>query len=296
MSSGEDNRSNTVQPNGKRKALDQLDPDKSPTSDQRPKFAKGNMSPAGNDDSNTIALLVSRLESLENQVIWQGELIEKLLDKINNIEKENNNENQVIRLENNEFPTLNGVPSEVKPAGNGIKCSWNKKVHDFLKVNSKEEGSTLKLATGIIKRAPNKSSSIVAFGVTEPIEDTKEARWKEDHRMVSDIFETIGLDSKTIVKTFRFNKKAGSDKIPPIRVILKDDEVTKNALNTASKLKTTKYNNVWLMKDLNAQEIIEQKKLRAMRDEQNQIIKDKYNNELKCVITKKKPTSNNPKG
>lgn len=93
-------------------------------------------------------------------------------------------------------------------ARNDIKCSWNKKVHDFLKVNSKEEGPTLKLATGITKREPKKSSSIVAIGA-EPIKDTKEARWKENYRMVSDIFETIGLDSNTIVKTFRFNKKTG---------------------------------------------------------------------------------------
>lgn len=45
------------------------------------------------------------------------------------------------------------------------------------------------------------------------------------------------------------------------------------------------------MKDLNEQEIIEQKQLRVMRDEQNQIIKDEYNNELKCIITKKKTNS-----
>lgn len=54
------------------------------------------MPPVGNDDSNAIALLVSKVESLENQIIKQGELIEKLLDKITNLEKENKNEDQVL--------------------------------------------------------------------------------------------------------------------------------------------------------------------------------------------------------
>jgi hypothetical protein len=239
-------------------------------------------------DENTISLLVSKVESLENQVIQQSEYIEDLLKRINYLE-----ENRILPDEYNaNFPalTMNNdlVEKEKNHQPKEVNCTWGKKVIDFL--NSKQKATEgapkIELTNEIKRKVAKKNASLIAFNVPESGESKKEDNWKLDAMKIAEVFKTLNIDTDNIINTFRFKKNLESGKIPPIRIILKGEEVKNLVLKKAPSLRNSEYNKIWLKPDLNENELIERKKLITLRDKQNEIMKEKYNDELKCVITR----------
>lgn len=259
----------------------------SPTNTQRQKQKKGESMPLDKNDENIIEKLINKIESLETRVYEQDEYIDDLLMRVAYLEDELEEKSRPIINQKN-FPELSNGSNKEEPSQqeNVIRCTWGKKVNDILKLETNETRTTkpkLELVEEI-KQERKIRPSIIAFGVEESTASKKEDQWKDDRKKVGDIFQAINLSPENIIKTFRFNKK--EDKIPPIRILLRDENIRLNVLKTAPSLKRTEFNKVWLKPDLGEKELQEREKLKNIMNKQNDLMKDKFNNELKCIITK----------
>lgn len=290
MSSNGDSFSPAPQPNTKRRNPEEEET--SPTSNQRQKIAKGNEMVNESKESNAVTSLLDKVERLENQIIEQREYIDKLLDRVNILEKDKSM---------NEFPTLVNTRKETTHIGNyhetaknnvvnveenqrdkEINCSWGKGVKDFLNLKQRTTGniSKIELTNEIKKKTYKNNATIIAFNVPESNEEKKEDNWKNDEKKMVDILKSISIDENKIVKTFRF-KKMETNKIPPVKVILKDEQTKTDILKKASGLRNTEFNRIWLKPELKQDEV---KRLKDIRDKQNEIMREQYKDKLKCVI------------
>jgi hypothetical protein len=132
----------------------------------------------------------------------------------------------------------------------------------------------------------DKKKTAIFMGIEETNKNDYKDRLEEDKDKVKAVLDLINLENIKINRIFRFNKASNNNtkkSPPPIRVLFKDETDRNTVLKAAHKLKGT---NVWIKPDLTEAQYEEQKKLRALRDIQNQELEKKYGKNLRCYITR----------
>jgi hypothetical protein len=180
-----------------------------------------------------------------------------------------------------------------------LRITFSHKVTEWLNSTNQPQSSNEKLQNSVEKpriqliseiekqlQPIDKRKTAIFMGIEETNKNDYKDRLEEDKDKVKAVLDLIKLENIKINRIFRFNKASNNTakkSPPPIRVLFKDETDRNTVLKAAHKLKGT---NFWIKPDLTEAQYEEQKRLRALRDLQNQELEKQYGNNIKCYITR----------